>query len=243
MNISSTIKYYEDRKFGIYEYDVVDCYEIPHLMSSDYKDKIEYIEYREKVEKETIINIIKDNDYSKYKNTMNIIEENLDKAYNLSNSDIFKIYYNTHKNINEISKIENDRQTVKEEYNNLNKQIKCNDSKIKELDKKINGLQNNVNEYENKIKNNISYKILKLFKDKLSKIEISKFYNYDKYEIKKLEDKKYDLFSENNKLYDKSNKIKKTMDYITNNNKFSYDKIKKHHNNIRKKEIAIENSL
>ena len=243
MDLASTIKYYENRKFGVYEYEIMGHYEVPHLVSSDYKNKIEYIEYREKVEKETIIRIIKDNDYSKYKNTMNIIEEYLDKAYTISNSNTFKIYYNTHKKVNEISKIENDRETIKEKYNNLNKQIKDNNSKIKELDKKINGLQNNINEFENKIKSNISYKILKLFKDKLSKIEISKFYNYDKYEIKKLEDKKYDIFSENNKLYNESNQIKKTMEYITNNNKFSYDKIKKNHNNIRKKEIAIENSL
>lgn len=80
MDFSDYIKYYEDKQFGIWNYEFREgsYLEVPVLIDNDYKEKQEYIDYRTELEKDFLLSI--ENSDLKWKNKyLNIIYSEFQK--------------------------------------------------------------------------------------------------------------------------------------------------------------------
>ncbi len=242
MNLADTIKYYENRKFGIYEYEIRGNYEIPHLISSDYKNQEKYLEYRGKVEKETVKEIINKNDYKIYKESYNIINQELKKIYNNSNSFEFKLYYDTYNMVNKVMIRENTKNKVLKKYNCINQEIIDKEKSIKELKIQLENLKYKFKESNEEYNKKREYRILNFLEKKINILK-SKYHDFYSYDIDNTSNKINEIYKEIYKLKEKSNSLRHDIDMIKNNKLFPKKENNKLRRNNKVKEKYIENYL
>lgn len=238
MDLADTIKYYENRKFGIYEYEIRDYYEIPHLISSNYKNQKNYLEYRENVEKETVKKVINKNDYKIYKESYNIINEELKNIYNNSKSFEFKLYYDTYNIINKVMIHENTKNKIFDKYNDTKKDIRNKKKVLKELEIKHDNLKHKFKMLNDKYNSKKEYRILNFLENKIFKMKL-KYHDFYSYDIKNTSYRISKMYQEIYELEEKNKAIKFNIDIMKNNKLFT----KKENNKLKKNNKVNHNSI